>query len=78
MVVWRVAPRARRSRFRGKPVRWAPTTARGRVAFASGLIVIGLILKGFLLMELAGRLLVLGGRCCLDGVTFEQRWIPIV
>jgi hypothetical protein len=31
-VVWRVAPRARRSGFRGKPERWAPTTARGRVS----------------------------------------------
>lgn len=25
-----MAPRARRLRFRGKPERWAPTTARGR------------------------------------------------
>jgi hypothetical protein len=35
-VVWKVAPRARRSGFRGKPERWAPMTARVRVSEGLG------------------------------------------
>jgi hypothetical protein len=45
VVVCRIAPRARRSGFRGKPKRWAPTTARGRVSLGLGLVLGGFIVE---------------------------------